>query len=125
VAIKLLRPEVVADPECTRRFLQGARAVSALNHPNIVTIHDIGEDAARGTGIAMECLDGESLRQRLEWGRLAVGEALRIAVEIARGLAACPRRRDRPPRREARERDDHAVRARQGPRLRPRQARRP
>ena len=88
VAIKLLRPEVVADPERTRRFLQEARAVSALNHPNIVTIHDIGEDPERGTWIAMECLDGESLRQRLARGRLAVPEALRIAVEIARGLAA-------------------------------------
>ena len=88
VAIKVLRPAVVADPERTRRFLQEARAVSALNHPNIVTIHDIGEDPARGTWIAMECLDGESLRQRLARGRLAVPEALRIAVEIARGLAA-------------------------------------
>ncbi len=67
----MLRPEVVADPDRTRRFLQEARAVSALNHPNIVTIHDIGEDPGRGTWIAMECLDGESLRQRLERGRLA------------------------------------------------------
>jgi formylglycine-generating enzyme required for sulfatase activity len=88
VAIKLLRPEVVADPERTQRFLQEARAASALNHPNIVTVHDIGEDPERGTWIAMECLDGESLRQRLERGRLAVPEALRIAGEIARGLAA-------------------------------------
>jgi eukaryotic-like serine/threonine-protein kinase len=88
VAIKVLRPAVVADPERTRRFVQEARAVSALNHPNIVTIHDIGEDPARGTWIAMECLDGESLRQRLERGRLAAPEALRIAVDIARGLAA-------------------------------------
>jgi dienelactone hydrolase len=88
VAIKLLRPALVADPERTRRFVQEARAVSALNHPNIVTIHEIGEDPARGTWIAMECLDGESLRQRLERGRLAVPEALRVGVEIARGLAA-------------------------------------
>jgi serine/threonine protein kinase len=49
VAIKVLRPAVVADPERTRRFVQEARAVSALNHPNIVTIHDIGEDTALGT----------------------------------------------------------------------------
>jgi dienelactone hydrolase len=88
VAIKLLRPAVVADPERTRRFVLEARAVSALNHPNIVTIHDIGEDPARGTWIAMECLDGESLRLRLERGRLAVPEALRIAIDVARGLAA-------------------------------------
>ena len=88
VAIKLLHPEVVADPVRTLRFLQEARAVSALNHPNIVTIHDIGEDPTRGTWIAMECLDGESLRQRLARGTLAVPEALRIAIEMARGLAA-------------------------------------
>jgi serine/threonine-protein kinase len=88
VAIKLLRPEVVADPERTRRFLQEARAASSLNHPNIVTVHDIGEDPERGTWIAMECLDGESLRQRLGRGRLAVPEALRIAVEMTRGPAA-------------------------------------
>jgi dienelactone hydrolase len=85
VAIKVLRPEVVADPERTRRFLQEARAVSALNHPNVVTIHDIGEDPVRGTWIALE---GESLKQRLARGPLAVAEAMRMAVDVARGLAA-------------------------------------
>ncbi len=88
VAIKLLRPEAVADPDRTRRFLQEAKAASALTDPHIVTVHDIGEDPARGTWIAMELVDGESLRQRLERGRLDVPEALRIALEIARGLAA-------------------------------------
>jgi hypothetical protein len=88
VAIKLLRPEAVADPERTRRFLQEARAAGSLNHPNIVTVHDIGEDPERGTWIAMECLEGESLRQRLARGPLAVPDALRIAVDMARGLAA-------------------------------------
>jgi eukaryotic-like serine/threonine-protein kinase len=88
VAIKLLRPETVADPERARRLLQEARAASALNHPNIVTVHDIGDDGGRGTWIAMECLDGESLRQRLVRGPLAVPEAVRIAVDVARGLAA-------------------------------------
>ena len=88
VAIKLLRPEAVADPERTRRFLLEAKAASALTHPHIVTVHDIGEDPARGTWIAMELVDGESLRQRLERGRLDVKEALRIALDMARGLAA-------------------------------------
>ena len=60
VAIKLLRPETVADPERTRRFLQEARAVSALNHPNIVTVHDIGEDAAAGH------LDRDGVHRRRE-----------------------------------------------------------
>jgi formylglycine-generating enzyme required for sulfatase activity len=71
-----------------RRFLQEAKAASSLNHPNIVTVHDIGEDPERGTWIAMECLEGESLRQRLARGPLPVREALRIAVEMTRGLAA-------------------------------------
>jgi eukaryotic-like serine/threonine-protein kinase len=88
VAIKLLHAGAVADPERTRRFVQEAKAASSLNHPNIVTVHDIGEDSERGTWIAMECLEGESLRQRLARGPLAVPEALRIAVEMARGLAA-------------------------------------
>jgi formylglycine-generating enzyme required for sulfatase activity/dienelactone hydrolase len=88
VAIKLLRPEVVDDLERTRRFLQEAKAVSALNHPNIVTVHDLGEDATRGTWIAMELVEGETLRDRMERSRLEVREALRFALEIARGLAA-------------------------------------
>ena len=124
VAIKLLRPETVADPERARRFLQEARAASALNHPNIVTVHDIGDDGGRGTWIAMECLDGESLRQRL-----ARGPARRAGGgEDRRRRGARPRRRarrgHRASRREARERDDHRERDRQGARLRPRQARR-
>ena len=88
VAIKLLRPEAVADPDRARRFLLEAKAASALTHPHIVTVHDIGEDPARGTWIAMELVEGESLRQRLERGRLEVKEALRIALDMARGLAA-------------------------------------
>jgi dienelactone hydrolase/predicted Ser/Thr protein kinase len=88
VAIKLLRPEAVADATRTRRFVQEARAASSLNHPGIVTIYDIGEDPRRGTYIAMEYLDGESLRQRLERGAPPVEEALRIATEMARALAA-------------------------------------
>ena len=88
VAIKLLRPEAVADASRTRRFVQEARAASSLNHPGIVTVYDVGEDPQWGTYIAMECLEGESLRQRLARGPLPLAEVLRIAVEIARGLAA-------------------------------------
>jgi formylglycine-generating enzyme required for sulfatase activity len=87
VAIKLLRPEAVDDPERTRRFLQEARAVSALNDPRIVTVHDLGEDPVQGTWIAMELIEGETLRQRMARS-LEIGEALRLALEIARGLAA-------------------------------------
>jgi serine/threonine protein kinase/cephalosporin-C deacetylase-like acetyl esterase len=88
VAIKFLRHDALNDPHRAQRLIQEARAASALNHPNIVTVHDIGEDEDRGAWIAMEFLDGESLRQRLARSRLTIEEALRIAVEAARGLAA-------------------------------------
>jgi len=88
VAIKLLRSDLVADRERTARFLQEARAASALNHPNIVTIYDIDDDPTRGTWIAMEHLEGESLEVRLARGRLDPSEAGRIALEVARGLAS-------------------------------------
>jgi len=88
VAIKLLPPDAVADPQRTGRLLQEARTLSALNHPNIVTVYDVGEDESRGTWIAMEYLEGESLRERLARGPLPLGEALRIAIDMARGLAA-------------------------------------
>ena len=88
VAIKVLRAETVADAARTKRFVQEARAASSLNHPNIVTVYDIGEDPTRGTYIAMECVEGESLKQRLARGPLPLDEALRVATDIARGLAA-------------------------------------
>ena len=88
VAIKLLRSDAAIDAGRTGRLLQEARTLSALNHPNIVTVHDVGEDERRGTWIAMECLDGESLRERLARAPLPLADALRIAVEVARGLAA-------------------------------------
>ncbi|MGQ0720933.1 MAG: bifunctional serine/threonine-protein kinase/formylglycine-generating enzyme family protein [Candidatus Eiseniibacteriota bacterium] len=88
VAIKLLRPDAVAESQRTQRLVQEARTLSSLNHPNIVTVYDVGEDDSRGTWIAMECLDGESLRERVARGPLPLAEALRIAVDVARGLAA-------------------------------------
>ena len=71
VALKVLRAEAVADPERKRRFVQEAKAVSALSHPGIVTVFDIGEDPDKGTFISMECLEGESLRERIARGPLA------------------------------------------------------
>jgi len=61
VALKLLPPERVADPERTRRFVQEAKAASALNHPNIITIHDIASDEGRDF-IVMEYVAGRSTR---------------------------------------------------------------
>jgi eukaryotic-like serine/threonine-protein kinase len=87
VALKLLPPEKVADPERKRRFVQEAKAASALNHPNIVTIHDI--DAADGiTFIAMEYVNGQTLDRLIRSGRMPVDQSLRHGAQIASALAA-------------------------------------
>ncbi|MEX1246423.1 MAG: protein kinase [Thermoanaerobaculia bacterium] len=87
VAIKVLRPETVGDPERKWRFVREAKAASALNHPNIVTIHDI--DTADGVDfIAMEWVDGQSLDRRIGGRGLPVEEALSYAFQTADALAA-------------------------------------
>jgi serine/threonine protein kinase len=86
VAIKVLPPEKVADPERRRRFVQEAKAASALNHPNIVHIYDIAE--ADGIQfIAMEFVAGKTLGERIGRKRLRLNEALKYAVQIADALA--------------------------------------
>jgi serine/threonine protein kinase/tetratricopeptide (TPR) repeat protein len=87
VAVKLLPAAHTAHPGCVRRFQQEARAASALNHPNIVTIYDLGH----ADGIyymATELVQGTTLRQILSNGRMAVREAVGLGVQIARALAA-------------------------------------
>ncbi len=87
VAIKVLPPAFASDPDRLRRFEQEARAASALNHPNIVVIHDVG--AQEGLPyLVEELLEGESLRERLRQGALPVHNAVGIAVQITHGLAA-------------------------------------
>jgi TolB-like protein/tetratricopeptide (TPR) repeat protein len=86
VAVKVLPESLAADAERLRRFEQEARSASALNHPNIVTIHDVGRSGGR-SWIAMELVDGASLRQLLAGGALPVKRALAIGTQIAEGLA--------------------------------------
>ena len=86
VAVKVLPESVASDSERLRRFEQEARSASALNHPNIVTIHDVGETEGR-SWIAMELVDGASLRQLLAGGELPAKRALAIGTQIAEGLA--------------------------------------
>jgi formylglycine-generating enzyme required for sulfatase activity/predicted Ser/Thr protein kinase len=88
VALKLLRPESHQDPERRERFFREARAASALNHPNIVTVYDVDTAPDGSDYIAMEHVEGRSLDRRLAEGPLPVDEALRHAIEIAQALAA-------------------------------------
>ena len=86
VALKVLPPEKVADPERKRRFVQEARAASALNHPNIVTVHDI--DQSDGVdSIAMEYVEGKTLDEVIGRRGLRLDEALKYAIQIADALA--------------------------------------
>src|SRR5947207_1955933 len=87
VAIKVLPPEKVADAERKRRFVQEAKAASALNHPNIITIYDIASENGIDF-IAMEYVPGKALNQLIMRKGLPVGEALKYAVQIADALAA-------------------------------------
>jgi serine/threonine protein kinase/Tol biopolymer transport system component len=86
VAIKILSAEFSSNQNRMERFEQEARAASALNHPNIITVHDVG--AHNGTSfIAMEFIDGRSLREMLQAGALPIKRAVNLAAQIADGLA--------------------------------------
>src|SRR5260370_4345369 len=90
VAIKVLRGDATADAERRRRFVQEAKAASALNHPNIITIHDINRAEVEGElvdFIAMEFVPGETLDQRIGRKGLGLGEALKYGIQIADALA--------------------------------------
>ncbi len=87
VALKILPAEVAADRSRMNRFVQEAKAASALNHPNIITIYEIDETDA-GHFIATEFIDGETVRECLRKAPLNVSEALNIAAQVAAALAA-------------------------------------
>ena len=87
VALKILPADFTQSQDRLRRFAQEAKAVSALNHPNIITIHEIG--AMDGTNfITTEFIAGQTLRERLNGAPLPHKEALDIALQIANALAA-------------------------------------
>jgi DNA helicase-2/ATP-dependent DNA helicase PcrA len=85
VALKVLPPEYLSQQDRRRRFLQEARAASALNHPHILTVYEVGEDDGKPY-IAMEYVEGETLRQKIKSRALEVKETLDIAIQIAEGL---------------------------------------
>jgi eukaryotic-like serine/threonine-protein kinase len=87
VAIKVLPKSYSADAERLQRFVQEARSAAALNHPNILSIFDIGE-ANGAPYIVSELLEGQTLRDRIRSGRLSTRKAADYALQVARGLAA-------------------------------------
>ena len=87
VAIKILPPSFSADPDRMQRFAQEARAAAALNHPNILSIFDIGDEKG-SPYVVSELLEGETLRERLRNGALSIRKAIEYGLQVSRGLAA-------------------------------------
>ncbi len=87
VALKVLPPELVSDPDRKRRFVQEAQAAAALKHPNIAVVYEI--DEVDGVDfIAMELIEGEKLSDLMDRGRLPAERVINIALEAAEGLAS-------------------------------------
>ena len=121
VAIKVLPADYAADAERLRRFEQEARASGALNHPNILTLYDVGT-AAGQPYLVMELLDGETLRDRISRGVADAHTRLRDRGRRRARPGGGARERDRPSRSQAGKHHDHPRRAGEGARLRHRQA---
>src|ERR1700683_1353410 len=87
VALKVLPASFTNDPERLRTFEQEARAVAALNHPNIVSVYDVGTDDGVHY-IVSELLEGETLRERIPASGMPARKAVELAIQLANGLAA-------------------------------------
>jgi tRNA A-37 threonylcarbamoyl transferase component Bud32/dienelactone hydrolase len=91
VALKFLPPELIRDEEAKERFVLEAQAAAALSHPNICTIHEIEEEEGKSF-IAMEYIEGQSLKAKIDRGPLNVDEALDISIQVAEGLEEAHRK---------------------------------
>ena len=101
-AIKFLPAEMAEDPERRQRFLKEARAASALNHPHVCVVYDVGETDDGLPFIAMEFIEGGSLDNVVEKrGRLAIPQIVDLAVQVADALDAAHSQPDRAPRHQA------------------------
>lgn len=87
VAVKILSADVMRERDAVRRFERETRAVASLSHPNVVAIHDVGNDGGRAFAVT-ELLEGESLGSRIARGPLSLEEVRDVLVGVARGLAA-------------------------------------
>jgi len=87
VVLKFLPRQLAQDPASLGRFRREAKAASALNHPNICTVYDFGQDSGRAF-IAMEYMEGETLSSRIARGPLVLHEALKISIQVASALSA-------------------------------------
>jgi serine/threonine protein kinase/tetratricopeptide (TPR) repeat protein len=87
VALKFLPADLTSQPDARRRFLNEARAASALDHPNICTIHEIGESVDKQIFMAMACYEGETLKSKICRGPLGAEEVRQAGIQLARGLA--------------------------------------
>ena len=131
VALKVLPETLVADPDRLARFVQEARTASSLNHPHLAAIYEIGKGVPAGTGftgtdavhfIAMELVDGETLRHLIERQPRDLRRTLEYLRAGGRRALGGARRRHRTSRFQTRKRDGRWRGLRQGPRLRSREA---
>jgi len=93
VALKFLPPDLTRDPDAKARFIHEAKAVSALDHPNVCNLHEIDETDDGQLFIAMACYEGETLKERIARGPLPIEDAADITGQIAEGLAKAHERR--------------------------------
>ncbi|MGF1505063.1 MAG: protein kinase [Anaerolineae bacterium] len=87
VAVKVLRPSLVNDPEFVERFKREARSAANMSHPNIVTVHDVGQDGSQTHYIIMEYVPGQNLKQLIKArGAFEIDAALAIIIEVCKGV---------------------------------------